>query len=76
MFQFNDRKLVPGIGKVLAALPSSLNPVSVLSWFMVPNPDLEAPEEGNSQRTIRFSPRDWLLIGNPPEKVVKLAEAL
>jgi hypothetical protein len=48
----------------------------VLSWFIIPNPDLEAPEEGNARRTRRFSPRDWLLIGNPPEKVVKLAEAL
>ena len=76
MFQFNGGKLVPGIGKVLAALPISLNPVSVLAWFMVPNPDLEAPEEGNSRRTRKLSPRDWLLIGNLPEKVIKLAEAL
>jgi hypothetical protein len=76
MFQFSGRKPVPGIGKVLAALPGSLNPVSVLAWFMTPNPDLEAPEEGSSRRTRRFSPRDWLLTGNPPEKVVKLAKAL
>jgi hypothetical protein len=76
MFQFNDGKLVPDIGKVLAALPISLNPVSVLSWFMVQNPDLKAPEVGNSRNSRRFSPRDWLLIGNLPEKVIKLAEAL
>jgi hypothetical protein len=76
MFQFNGHKLVPGIGKVLAALPGSLNPVSVLSWFMVVNPDLEAPEKGNPRRKRIFSPRDWLLMGNPPEKLVKLAEEL
>lgn len=76
MFQFSGRKLVPGIGKVLAALPDSLNPVAVLSWFMVTNPDLEVSEEGNSRRTRRVSPRDWLLMGNPPEKVVQLAEEL
>ncbi len=76
MFQFHNRKLVPGIEKVLAALHSSLNPVSVFSWFMVENPDLEAPAEGNSRLMHRFSPRDWLLMGNPPEKVVELAEDL
>lgn len=76
VFQFDGGKPVPGIGKVLAALPDSLNPVSVLSWFMVANPDLEAPEEGKSRRTRRFSPRDWLLMGNPPEKVAQLAGEL
>jgi hypothetical protein len=76
MFQFSGRELVPGIGKVLAALPDSLNPVSVLSWFMNPNPDLEVPDEGNSHSTHRLSPREWLLIGNSVEKVVELAEEL
>lgn len=75
-FQFYDRKLVPGIGKVLAALSGSLNPVSVLSWFMVESPDLEASDEGDSRRIRRFSPREWLLMGNPPERVVELAEEL
>ncbi len=76
MFQFSGQKLVPGIGKVLAVLPDSLNPVAVLSWFMVANPDLEVPEKGNSRRTRSVSPLDWLLMGNPPEKVVRIAEEL
>lgn len=76
VFQFHNGKLVPGIEKVFAALHSSLNPVSVFSWFMAENPDLEASAKENSGLIQRFSPRDWLLMGNSPDKVVELAEAL
>jgi hypothetical protein len=76
MFQFEGDTLVPGIDKVFAALPRSLNPVAVLSWLMTPNPDLEEPRKRESGRARQLSPRDWLLTGNPPEAVVELATAL
>lgn len=69
-FQFERRKVVPGLPEVLAALPSEMNPLDVAEWFLSPNPDLELAEGG-----ARLSPRQWLLRGQPVAVVVALARA-
>lgn len=70
-FQFERRKVLPGLAALLAALPADVNALEVAEWFLSPNPDLE--REG---RDTSFSPRDWLLRGLPPEPVVELARDL
>jgi hypothetical protein len=67
-FQFEHRKVVPGLAKVLAKLPPQLSPLDVAEWFLSPNPDLEL-----ERRTVPLSPREWLLSGKPVETVVSLA---
>jgi excisionase family DNA binding protein len=71
-FQFAAGKEVPGIGKVLKHVDSSLHPVAVLNWFMLPNPDLFLDEEEASP----VSPRHWLLSGSDPKVLARLAEDL
>src|SRR5882757_7768062 len=65
-FQFERRKVIPGLAEVLAALPETLNPVDVAEWFLSPNPDLELG-------TGAVSPREWLLCGESVAAVVALA---
>ncbi len=65
-FQFERRQVLPGLRKVMAALPVGLNPLDVAQWFLAPNLDLEVGEEN-------WSPREWLLHGNSLETVVALA---
>ena len=67
-FQFERRKVIPGLADVLAVLPTRLSPLDVAEWFLSPNPDLEL--EG---RAAPVSPREWLLSGKPVESVVALA---
>jgi hypothetical protein len=67
-FQFERRKVVPGLADVLAELPAQLSPLDVAEWFLSPNPDLEL--EG---RSAPLSPREWLLSGRPVESVIALA---
>jgi hypothetical protein len=61
-FQFERRKILPG----LAELPAYLSPIDVAEWFLSPNPDLEVEEQP-------VSPRQWLLGGRSVERVVSLA---
>jgi hypothetical protein len=65
-FQFERRRVLPGLREVMAALPVGLNPIDVAQWFLARNPDLEVAEENSS-------PREWLLRGKPVETVVALA---
>jgi hypothetical protein len=67
-FQFERRRVIPGLRDVIAALPETLNPLDVAEWFLAPNPDLELAEHAAS-----LSPRDWLLRGEPVAAVVHLA---
>lgn len=67
-FQFERHKVVPGLAQVLAELPRHLSPLDVAEWFLAPNPDLDL--EG---RPMSLSPREWLLIGRPVQRVVELA---
>jgi excisionase family DNA binding protein len=71
-FQFEGGKEVPGIAQVLKHVDRSLHPVAVLNWFMLPSPDLFFDEE--EARPV--SPRYWLLSGDEPEVLARLAEDL
>jgi hypothetical protein len=68
-FQFERKRVLPGIREVLAALPPDLNPLDVAEWFLSPNPDLEIDAQ-----EMPLSPREWLLKGNAVEPVVMLAK--
>ena len=69
-FQFGAEGLVPNIGAVNAALPATLDPVSVLRWYTRPDPELEAP--GGEI----LSPLEWLRSGLGAAPVVALARDL
>jgi hypothetical protein len=73
-FQLEGNKILPGIGEVIARLDPELHPVSVLRWFLHPNPDLIIEKEGEEPRIL--SPRDWLLYGLPVPLVAELAANL
>lgn len=68
--QFHERDLVPGIGKVLQALPEDLHPVEVESWLTSPNSDLLANEE------VALSPREWLISGGSVSPLLAMASEL
>lgn len=70
-FQFERRKVLPGLAVVLAALPAELNPLDVATWFLEPNIDLEADDDVAS-----VSPRAWLLQGGSPSTLAQLARHL
>ena len=65
-FQFERRKVVPGLLEVLAELPAQMSPLDVAEWFLSPNPDLEIGDRD-------ISPRQWLLSGRAVAAVVALA---
>ena len=69
--QFYGRDLVPGIGKVLQALPEDLHPVEVESWLTSPDPDLVAGDGGEA-----LSPREWLISGGPVSPLLPVAREL
>ncbi|MFV2073558.1 MAG: hypothetical protein ACC742_13005 [Thermoanaerobaculales bacterium] len=70
-FQFDRRRLVPAIERVIQALPEDLHPVAVATWFATPNPDLV---EEPSDRLL--TPLDWLRSGHGPTIVAELATHL
>lgn len=70
-FQFERRKVLPGLPQVLAALPADVNALDVAEWFLSPSPDLELEDEPRA-----LSPREWLLRGLPPERVAALAQGI
>jgi hypothetical protein len=70
-FQFDGRRLIPGIEQVLPALPRDVHPVAVHRWFTLPNVDLVDESE-----EARLSPLDWLRTGRSPQIVAELAADL
>ncbi len=70
-FQFERKKALPNLAVVLAALPAELNPLDVATWFLEPNIDLDANDDGTP-----VSPRAWLLKGGSPSTVAQLARQL
>ena len=70
-FQFERRKVLPGLADVLTRLPAELNALEVAEWFLSANPDLEV--EGLDEPV---SPRAWLLRGLPPARAGDLARQL
>ena len=70
-FQFVQDQLLPGIGEVVSQLDPELHPVTVMRWFLTPQPDLyvEAIDQ-------MLSPRDWLRLGYPTGPLAELAARL
>ena len=71
LFQFDDDRLLPGVGEVFSRLDWTVHPVGIYNWFVNPDPDLQADED-----QAPLSPRDWLRGGRSPELVAELASAL
>jgi hypothetical protein len=71
-FQFIGKREVPGIAEVIGELSRALNPVSVVSWFNIPNPDLVDDRDEDSPMT----PLAWLKAGHDPRRVAELAAQL
>lgn len=69
-FQFDGRRLVPGISRVLPHLDPGLSPLTVVAWFQRPSPNLVSTDGG------AHSPLSWLQQGYPLAPVVEAAEAL
>ena len=70
-FQFERKKVLPGLAAVLVMLPEQINPLDVATWFLEPNIDLEG-DDGAAP----FSPRQWLLRGGAPQTVAQIARHL
>lgn len=70
-FQFERRLVIPGLGRVLKALPEDLFPLDVVDWFVLADADLQL--EGD---VAPLSPREWLVSGRPVDAVVALARDL
>lgn len=71
-FQFSGKAEIPGFDEVVPHLDPHLNPVAVARWFLSPSPDLVVEKDGEEP----ISPREWLLAGNSPMEVARLAEGL
>jgi hypothetical protein len=69
-FLLNDGRLVPHIDQVVPHIPDDAHIIEVYTWFTSPSPDLE-DEDGTP-----VSPRDWLLAGYSPDRVVAQARDL
>lgn len=69
LFQFQERGLLPNLGRVNAALAGDLDPVSVWRWYSAPDPELET-------ETGPLSPLAWLRSGRAPEPVIAIARQL
>lgn len=70
-FQFEGKRVLPGLAQTLRAIPADLAALDVAEWFLSPNPDLEQGGEGRM-----LSPREWLLRGNDPAAVASIAALL
>jgi hypothetical protein len=64
-----DGSPLPGLEKVLRALPEPLHPVTVAKFFATPVPELRVGRRA-------LSPRDWLAGGGDPAAVVALTHGL
>lgn len=70
-FQFERRRVIPGLPQALKALPEDLFPLDIVDWFVLPDPDLQLENDPTP-----LSPREWLLSGRPVEPVVAIARDL
>src|SRR6202012_2204369 len=57
-FQFERRRVIPGLSQVLKALPEDLFPLDMVDWFVLPDTDLQLDSDA-----APVSPREWLLSG-------------
>lgn len=70
-FQFERRRVIPGLSQALKALPDDLFPLDVVDWFVLPDTDLQLDSDA-----APLSPREWLLSGRPAEAVAAIARDL
>ena len=70
-FQFERRLVIPGLARVLKALPEDLFPLDVVDWFVLADADLQLESDA-----APLSPREWLVSGRPVDAVVALARDL
>jgi hypothetical protein len=70
-FQFERHLVIPGLARILDALPRDLFPLDLVDWFLLSNPDLQLDSDASP-----LSPRAWLLSGRPVETVAGLARDL
>ena len=56
LFQFDRDGLVPNVGLVNAAVPRTLDPVSVLRWYTTPDPQIETTDGARSARSSGSRP--------------------
>lgn len=69
-WQFDEEaRPLPGIPKVVAALPPRLHPLAVFRFMTEPNTDLELSDKP-------VSPLEWLRAGGEPEPVAAIAREL
>lgn len=61
---------LPGLRRVLPAIPVDVRPLEILSWLATPTQDLQ-DADGRPR-----SPRDFLLATGDADRVIVLAEAL
>jgi len=66
LFQIDEGSLLPGIDRVGPAIPKSFHPYLIARWWSLPNRELQDEKEG----PLLMSPRDWLLFGGDPERVL------
>jgi hypothetical protein len=68
LFQFSDAldAIIPGFGDLAPALVD-LHPIDVFNWFTLPHVDLEIADR-------RASPREWLLSGGSPKRLIALLD--
>lgn len=67
-FQFDGCRLIPGVERVIAAMPADMHPLEFQNWFTLPDPDLELDDAA-------VSPSDWLRSGGNPGNVAELASS-
>jgi len=70
-FQFERRRVIPGLAQVLKALCEDLFPLDVVDWFLLPDTELQLENDA-----APLSPREWLLSGRPVGPVAALARDL
>ena len=70
-FQFERRRVIPGLARVLKALPEGLLPLDLVDWFVSPDAGLQLESE-----VVALSPREWLVSGRPVEAVLAAVSEL
>jgi excisionase family DNA binding protein len=68
-------RILPGLDRVLAAIPEGIHLLTLHGWLTTPKRDLAVDDLG-TDRPQELSPLAWLEQGRPPERVVALAESL
>jgi hypothetical protein len=65
-FQFDGCRMIPGVERVIAAMPIDEHPLGFFNWFTLPDPDFWIDD-------VSVSPSEWLRHGGDPARVVELA---